>query len=143
MRPIVVVHGAFGGGWEFAHVAERLRRDGFHVYTPTLAGLGERADVPAESVTLSTHVDDVVHAVESEDLRDVVLCAASYGGMPVTVAAGRLRDRLARLVYLDALVPRDGEAAVELLPVRFAEEIREGLAAEGPGFRLAVPDVVL
>ena len=76
MHPLVVVHGAFGGGWEWGPVGERLRSDGFEVFTPTLAGLGERADVPAESVTLATHVDDVVHAIESEDLRDVVLCAA-------------------------------------------------------------------
>ena len=143
MHPIVIVHGAFGGGWEWVAVRERLRADGFQAFTPTLAGLGERADVPAESVTLATHVEDVVHAVESEDLSDVVLCAASYGGMPVTSAAARLRDRLARLVYLDALVPRDGESAADLLPSWFTEALRAGFAAHGPGFRAAVPDAVI
>ena len=123
---------------------ERLRADGFQVFTPTLTGLGERADVPAETVTLATHVEDVVHAVESEDLRDVVLCAASYGGMPVTSAAARLGDRLARLVYLDALVPRDGESAADLLPalVRRDRSV-PGSPPHGPGFRVAVPDAVI
>ena len=113
------------------------------MFTPTLTGLGERADVPAESVTLTSHVDDVVHAIESEDLRNVVLCAASYGGMPVTVAAARLSDRLAKLVYLDALVPRDGESAADLLPAWFTEIVQAGLAAEGQGFRVAVPEAVI
>ena len=143
MHPIVVVHGAFGGGWEWVPVGDRLRSEGFEVFTPTLAGLGERADAPAKGINLATHVDDVVQAIESDDLRDVVLCAASYGGMPVTVAAAHLGDRLAKLVYLDALVPRDGESAADLLPGWFTEIVHAGLAAEGSGFRVPVPDVVL
>jgi pimeloyl-ACP methyl ester carboxylesterase len=143
MHPIVVVHGAFGGGWEWVPVGARLRTEGFEVFTPTLAGLGERADAPAETITLATHVDDVVQAIESEDLRDVVLCAASYGGMPVTVAASHLSDRLAKLVYLDALVPRDGESAADLLPDWFTDLVHAGLAATGSDLRVPVPDVVL
>ena len=39
----VLVHGAWHGGWCWQRVADRLRRDGHAVFTPTLTGLGERS----------------------------------------------------------------------------------------------------
>ena len=45
-------------------------------------------------VDLDTHIEDIVRLVEVEDLRDVVLVGHSYGGMPVSAAALRLRDRI-------------------------------------------------
>jgi len=41
--PIVLVHGAWHGGWCWWKVAPLLRQAGHDVYTPTLTGLGERA----------------------------------------------------------------------------------------------------
>jgi pimeloyl-ACP methyl ester carboxylesterase len=107
MRTLVIVHGAFGGGWEWTAVAELLRAEGMRVFTPTLAGLGDRARDGAGTVGLGTHVADIIAALDMEDLHDVVLCAASYGGVPVTAAAAQVAHRLARIVYPDALVPRD------------------------------------
>ena len=54
--------------------------------------------------------------LEFEDLHDVVLCGASYGGMAVTGAASRAPERIALLVYIDALVPVDGQSGTDLLP---------------------------
>ena len=143
MGPLVIVHGAFGGGWEWTPVAEALRFGGIRVFTPTLSGLGDRYHLDPASVGMATHVADIVGVLEMEDLRDVTMCAASYGGMPVTAAAARLEDRLARLVYLDALVPRDGEAVVDLLPGRAGEDIRDGWREHGPAHRVPVPELVL
>ena len=143
MHPLVIVHGAFGGGWEWTPVAELLRAQGGRVFTPTLAGLGDRAHDDAATVGLRTHVADVIAVLEMEDLEDVILCAASYGGMPVTAATAHLADRVGRVVYLDALVPRDGEAGVDLIPGRFADDIRRGMLADGPAHRIPVPEALL
>lgn len=138
MGCFVIVHGAWGGGWEWAAVADALRAKGHSVFTPTLSGLGERAHLHAP-VDLTTHIADVVAAVEFEDLRDVVLCGASYGGMAVTGAADRIADRIRLVVYVDALVPEDGESALDLLPPPFAEAVRSGLAEHGDGWRVPFP----
>lgn len=61
------------------------------------------------ATTVEDHAQQVVDAIG--DLTDVVLVGHSYGGMPITVAADRVAERLARLVYLDALTPRDGDTA--------------------------------
>jgi pimeloyl-ACP methyl ester carboxylesterase len=45
----------------------------------------------------------------------VVLVGHSYGGMVITGAAARAHARIARLVYLDAFVPEDGQSFFDLL----------------------------
>lgn len=140
MSIFVIMHGGFGGGWEWTEVARELRGRGHEVFTPTLTGMGERSHLGPE-VGLSVHVNDVVAVLECEDLRRVVLCGASYGGMPVTGAADQSKDRIALLIYIDALVPRDGQSALDLLPGHFGDMIRAHADARGHGW-VKVPEAV-
>lgn len=68
MSTFVVVHGGFGGAWEWTPVAGQLRSYGHDVFTPTLTGMGERAHLAGPHVGLDTHIEDVVAAMEMEDL---------------------------------------------------------------------------
>ena len=56
------------------------------VYTPTLAGLGERAQMAPQTINLDTHIEDVCAVIKANDLRNVTLVGHSYGGMPITSA---------------------------------------------------------
>jgi pimeloyl-ACP methyl ester carboxylesterase len=107
----VIVHGAWGGGWAFKEVDRLLRADGHTVYRPTLTGQGERVHLASPDIGLRTHIDDVVNTILFEDLHDVVLLGHSYGGMVITGVADRIPERIAHLIYLDAMVPEDGEGA--------------------------------
>jgi len=137
----VIVHGGFGGGWEWTPVAQTLRESGHVVFTPTLSGMGERSHL-GPGLGLGTHIEDVVAVLEFEDLHDVVLCGASYGGMAVTGAADRVAERIALLVYLDALVPVDGQSGLDLLPDGFGEIVRAAADEQGQGW-VAIPDALL
>ena len=138
---IVIVHGGWGGGWEWSAVAGLLREHGHDVFTPTLTGMGERSHIGRyKQVGLGTHIEDVVAVLEFEQLRDVVLCGASYGGMPVTGAADRVAERVRLLVYVDALVPRNGQAALDLFPEEFADLVRAGVEVHGRGWRIPIPE---
>jgi pimeloyl-ACP methyl ester carboxylesterase len=77
--------------------------------------------------------------MECEALHDVVVCGASYGGMPVTGAADLVADRVRLVVYVDALVPRAGQSALDLLPDAFGEMVRAGIAEHGPQWRVPMP----
>ena len=112
--PFVLVHGGRHGGWCWRPVAQRLRAAGHEVLTPTLTGLGDRSHLLDRSIGLNTHVQDLVAAVEFEDLTDVVLVAHSYGGMPVSGAMEFLAERIRYVVYLDAHLPRTGESIFDL-----------------------------
>ena len=107
----VLVHGAWGGGWDWKHVDQLLTADGHKVYRPTLTGQGERSHLATTNIDLDTHIQDIVNVILWEDLHDVVLLGHSYGGMVITGVADRVPDRIRRLVYLDAFVPTNGESA--------------------------------
>jgi pimeloyl-ACP methyl ester carboxylesterase len=113
-QTIVIVHGAWGGAWAFKRVEALLRQKGFDVYRPQLTGQGDRVHLARTDIGLSTHIDDVVNTILYEDLRDVILVGHSYGGMIISGVSDRVPDRIRRLVYLDAMVPNDGESVVSL-----------------------------
>jgi pimeloyl-ACP methyl ester carboxylesterase len=105
MSTYVLIPGACHGAWCYDDLAQRLRAAGHEVHALTLAGLGE-GDSPV-GVNLETHIDQVAEVVRGLD--DVVLVGHSYGGMVVSGVADRLPEHIDSVVYLDALVPRDGE----------------------------------
>ncbi len=110
MAHFLLVHGAWHGAWCWQHVTQALIRDGHRAHAVTLTGLGERAHLMSPAITLETHISDVVNAMESEELHDVVLVVHSYAGMLGTAVADRLPHRLKHLVYVDAVVPKVGES---------------------------------
>jgi pimeloyl-ACP methyl ester carboxylesterase len=108
-KTLVLIHGASHGGWCYERVAAILRSQGYRVFAPTLAGLAERASMDSRRINLTTHIEEVVKLFERENLRDVVLCGHSYGGMIIAGVADQIPDRIENLVFLDAVVPEDGK----------------------------------
>jgi pimeloyl-ACP methyl ester carboxylesterase len=113
-RTYVIVHGAWGGGWDWRVVDSLLTQAGHRVHRVTLTGLGERVHLASADIGLETHLTDVVNAIAWEGLTDVVLVGHSYGGMVITGAADRLPERLRALIYIDAFLPDSGESVVQL-----------------------------
>lgn len=120
-RPIVLVHGAWHGGWCWRDVVPSLLNAGHKVLAPTMTGLGERAHLIDRSIDLSTHVHDIMNAIEFEELNDIVLVGHSYAGLVVSMVADRMQRRISQLVFLDAVLPVEGQAMIE--PARQAETL--------------------
>jgi pimeloyl-ACP methyl ester carboxylesterase len=115
-RTFVLVHGIWHGGWCWSRVADLLRAHGHKVTAPTHTGLGERAHLLSEGITLETFVEDIVNHLKYEDLSDVVLVGHSFGGAPISGAADRVPARIAKLIYFDAAIMENGETWFGLLP---------------------------
>jgi pimeloyl-ACP methyl ester carboxylesterase len=115
-----------------------LGRDGWQTFTPSLTGSGDRAHLLAPTVSLQTRVEDIVALIEMEELDDVVLCGHSAGGMVITGVADRLPGRIAHLIYLDAVVPRDGQSLFDVIdgPDDLPAASRQRARAHGDGWRL-------
>lgn len=114
--PMVLVHGAWHGGWAWKKLTPLLVAAGHAVYTPTLTGLGDRAHLARPDINLDTHIQDVVALLEMEDLRDVMLVGHSYAGFVISAVAERAQPRLRSIVYLDAFVPENGKSLLDYIP---------------------------
>jgi pimeloyl-ACP methyl ester carboxylesterase len=125
----VLVHGAWHGGWCWRRVADRLRAAEHVVHTPTLTGLGDRSHLIAPAVGLTTHITDIVNAIAWEELGNIVLCGHSYGGMVIAGVAERSFEKIRSIVFLDAFLPSDGDATIDLVPAAGQRSMREHLDA--------------
>ncbi len=133
MATFLLIHGAWHGGWCWKKVTPLLREASHQVFTPTLTGVGERSHLAHPLIGLETHVRDVVNVLTYEDLRGVILVGHSNGGTLITAVAERVPERLAHLVYLDAFVPQDGQATIDL--TNFPREAWEArVRTEGYGW---------
>ncbi len=79
-------------------------------------------------ITTETHADEIAGLLFYEDLTDVVLVGTSTGGMVMAAAAERARERVARLVFADALALLDGEALPDIVkrPTAVNTELTSG-----------------
>lgn len=130
MTTFVLIHGAYQGGWVWQPVATRLRAAGHLVYAPTLDGCAERKHAVRAGITNATHGAEIAELLFYEDLRDVVMVGTSCGGMVMTAAAELARDRIARLVFADALALMDGESLADIVkrPSAVTTDLTTGVA---------------
>jgi pimeloyl-ACP methyl ester carboxylesterase len=132
MARFVLVHGAFHGAWCWEPlVAELSGTYGHAVSTFDLPGAGDDP-TPVAEVTLDAYAQRICDAL-AEEPEPVVLVAHSMGGVAATQAAARCPERIARLVYVAAFLPGDGQSLVDLtkLPEGAGDMVQENMVVEG------------
>ena len=134
MTTFVLIHGSYQGGWIWQPVVKRLREAGHDVYAPTLDGCGERRHQVRPGIDATTQGSEIADLLFFEDLHDVVLVGTSSGGMVVCRAAELARERIARLVFVDALALFNGERIRDI--VTRSTSITSGLTS-GPSRRMS------
>jgi len=134
MSTFLVAHGAWAAGWAWKKMPPLMNAMGHRFITPTYTGLGERAHLSDPSINLDTHIQDIIGVIEYEDLQDFILLGHSYGGMVATGVADRKADRISRLIYLDAFVPRDGQCLFDLVSPENRERSIKLAASQGEGW---------
>ncbi len=126
----VLVHGAWHTGAELEPVAEHIRHNGHTVFCPTLAG--NRAGDNRASTGLDDAIGSLLDFLASNNLNNVRLVGHSYGGMVISGAVDRAPERIRRLVYWNAFVPRSGECLNDMVPPMYVGMF-DAIAAAGGG----------
>jgi pimeloyl-ACP methyl ester carboxylesterase len=80
---------------------------------------------------LTDHVDQVCSLIAGIGAGPVMLVGHSYGGMVITGVADAMRDRIGRLVFIDAALPGPGQSLYDIL--------NKGLLAS-PGSQVMLPE---
>ena len=140
MANFVLIHGSFQGSWIWQPTVKLLREGGHNVHAPTMDGCAERRHGLRAGITATTMAEEVVDLLFYEDLDEVILATTSSGGIVMSKAAEMARDKIKRLVYIDALAPQPGETVGDIvirgpnqepnIEIEFAAgPNREGMAA--------------
>lgn len=135
-KTFVLVHGSWHGGWAWEAVTRELSAKGHRAYAPTLPGHGPKAQ--RSCVTHQDCVNAVVNFIQERHLTDVVLAGHSFGGTVIQRVAEVLPQCIARTVFLDALILKDNESILDILPPEFATLVT-ALADASPENTMLIP----
>jgi len=108
MSTYLLVHGSWHGGWCWRKVAPLLEAKGHRVLMPDLPGHGDDKTATA-TVTLESYTDRICE-IASAQPEPVILVGHSMGGIAITQAAENCQERIGALVYLCAVLPRNGDS---------------------------------
>jgi pimeloyl-ACP methyl ester carboxylesterase len=133
--PIVLVHGAWHGGWAWDPLTERLRAAGRDVTTVDLPSSGASADSLGD---LAADAGCVRAALDSIG-GDKILVGHSYGGQVISEASAGRSD-VAHLVYVCAFMLDPGASLLGLLGGEVPDWIE--LVAGGSALRSHQHDVI-
>ena len=112
-----------------------LEEHGHTVITPVLSGLGTDQSRLSSDITLRQHIEDVSREL-SKSSGPVILVGHSYAGMIISGAVETDPTRVRRLVFLDAFIPEDGQAVLDLLPPETGAYFRNVAREHGDDWRL-------
>lgn len=137
----LLIPGSHHGGWWYEPLVQVLEAEGHLARAVTLPGLDPVLDEgpPTRVITLTDHVDAAASdlaqllAAAREHASDprVVLVGHSYGGSIVSALADAMPARVHALVYLDALLPHDGDSSWSMTTQDEHEWYVEGSARTG------------
>jgi len=142
MANIVLIHGAWHGGWCWAKVVDLLAGRGHSVIAPDMPGHGQDT-TPRAELTLEDYCRRIT-GVLSDFTEPAVLVGHSMGGMLISAAAEAAPDKVGKLVYLTAFVPRDGDAGLAMsAEINNTSELGDHLIPTEDGTALVVADEIL
>ena len=124
MRTYLFLHGALRGAWLWDKLIPLLQKGGAKGIALDLPGHGKREN-DRTGVNMSSYIKDVLSYIEKNDLRDLILVGHSMSGIVITKVADEMPERIRHLVYLAAVVPRDGDALIDLLAKERQENLRK------------------
>ena len=118
----LLIHGAWHGGWVWNEISEILRYQRYSVSTPTLTGLGEKKHLLSSKITIETFIEDIVNHIIFENLNNIILVGHSFAGSVISGVADRLKDRIQKLIYFDAMILIDGQKPFDITPKETVEQ---------------------
>lgn len=123
MAGIVLVHGAWFGGWSWHRLSPILREMGYTVADGDLPGKGA-ALAEKEKVTLEDQLDCLSSWMET--MPDTVhLVAHGMAGILITEYAERRPERIASVTYMSSLFGQPGEWAITL---PYNQDVNSGIS---------------
>lgn len=112
-KTYILIHGAWHGAWCWNKIVPRLKDKGYKVIAIDLPGHGSDT-TDTNSIQLADYVKKVTDTADKVE-GQVILVGHSMGGIVISQAAEVLGgNKVFKLIYLDAFLPRDGESVGSL-----------------------------
>jgi pimeloyl-ACP methyl ester carboxylesterase len=116
----VLIHGGAHGAWCWQPLLEHLEGAALAVDLPGRAG--RPGDL--ETLSIADFAASVVADIETAGLSHVTLVGHSMAGLTIPGVLERIPERIARVVFVSCIVPRDGQSVFDAMALPEAERPR-------------------
>ena len=122
MSDFLLIHGSCHGAWCWRDVIPLLQVAGHRARAIDLPSHG--ADpTPIAAVTLARYAEAILNAIDTP----VTLVGHSMAGLPISAAAEAAPEKIARLVYLCAYAPTDGQSVASMRRAGPRQPLRDAI----------------
>lgn len=128
-RHVILVHGAWHGGWCFSALQQELDARGIPSYAIDLPGHGASLDPLGDLAADAEAVRDLLMVLADRGIDDPVLVGHSYGGAVISQAAA-LSPRVNSLIYIAAFALHAGESVMSAMGTFPRQDVALGSAIE-------------
>ena len=131
-KEFVLVHGMSHGAWAWDGLVRRLEKDGHRAIAVDLPGHGRRAHERGRA-SVDAYARAVAEAMIQAGIARGIVVGHSMGGVVIPKVAELVSARVAHLVFVAAVVLRDGESLIGAQIASPTRPLLEGLARSGGG----------
>ena len=117
-KHFILIHGAWHGGWCWDGVIAVLERSGHTAEALTMPGHHPNDD--RSNIQFNDYVEHIVQKL-TQQIHPVVLVGHSSAGFLLQVAAPKIPDKIAQLIFVNAFILPDGKSQFDLVPPEAAE----------------------
>ncbi len=128
MAEFLLIHGSCHGAWCWHRVIPALEGLGHTARAIDLPGHGDDP-TPVTEITAEAYRDAILSAIDTP----VILVGHSMAGFPISDVAEAAPDKVARLVYVCAYLPRDGVSLIDMRKEAPRQLLRSVIEISGDG----------
>ena len=123
MTTLLFIHGMNGTAENWTDIPDRLAPHVDRADAVQLPGHDTKITIPeallgkkyTSGLSMADYVSAVADAFPPGSARDVVLVGHSMGGAVISHVAAAYPERIAKLIYMAAMLPADGQSAADIL----------------------------
>ncbi len=142
MASYILIHGGMHGGWCWEKIVPLLEAAGHRVLAPDLPGMG--SDTTPFAADVMRQWTDAMAALVMEAEVPVILVGHSRAGVTLSELGERMPERIARLVYLAAVLTTDGKGMGDMVvdfPDSGAAKLAAGVSVDDAAGTLTMTDL--
>jgi pimeloyl-ACP methyl ester carboxylesterase len=125
-KHIILIHGAWHGGWCWEGVANELVKQEYEVLAPTMPGHEKNDD--RSGIKFSDYIEKILSIANSVE-GPVILAGHSSAGLLLQSVAAKIPEKMKHLIFINAFILPHGKCQFDIVSLEVAQGMTQAAEA--------------